>query len=264
MTMPTITQWAQEEELVTHNKKSKMESSVDIYTVNDSVNSGDNDDSNYLNNIFSNITNRSAEKLQSNPIFYSQIWNILNESQMKNNQYQVIVHLKWKILLTSFQILPYVCIAKKVAWNYLKMHWGCIYFVDWYWWVAWLCFKVFSMLMSVVPIANWTRKVKNIKIGGTSTRSPVTVIIADLQIPCKHKVSLNFFLRSIGKNGLRYTTFVLSVMEIQIVMLHYERLWKMLPHVIVMKLKRKNVLVIFRKALELHFVIIKGKRKEFV
>ena len=50
-----------------------MESSVDIYTVNNNVNSGDNDDSNYLNNIFSNITNRSAEKLQSNPIFHSKI-----------------------------------------------------------------------------------------------------------------------------------------------------------------------------------------------
>ena len=53
--------------------------------------------------------------------------------------------------------------------------------------------------MSAVPIANWIRKVKNIKIGGTSTRPPVTVIIADLQIPCKHKVSLNFFYVLLAK-----------------------------------------------------------------
>ena len=35
----------------------------------------------------------------------------------------------------------------------------------------------------------------------------------------------------------------------------------MLPHVIVMKLGRKNVSVIFRNALELHFVNIKKKMK---
>ena len=39
-----------------------------ISTVNNDVNSGDKDDSNNLNNIFTNITNRSAGKLQSNSI----------------------------------------------------------------------------------------------------------------------------------------------------------------------------------------------------
>ena len=43
-----------------------MESPVDISTVNNDENSGDNDDSNNLNNIFDNITNRSAEELQRN------------------------------------------------------------------------------------------------------------------------------------------------------------------------------------------------------
>ena len=80
-----------------HRKKSKMESSVDISTVN--KDSGENNDLNNLNNIFNNITNRSAEKLQSNSIFHnfdtdnsnnrpvtrrSQISNILNENQMEN------------------------------------------------------------------------------------------------------------------------------------------------------------------------------------
>ena len=46
-----------------------MESPVDISTVNNDENSGDNDDSNNLNNIFDNITNRSAEELQRNSIF---------------------------------------------------------------------------------------------------------------------------------------------------------------------------------------------------
>ena len=54
-----------------HRKKSKMESSVDISTVNNDGDSGDNDDSNNLTNIFNNITNRSAEKLQSNSIFHN-------------------------------------------------------------------------------------------------------------------------------------------------------------------------------------------------
>ena len=52
-----------------HRKKSKMESSVDISTVN--KDSGENNDLNNLNNIFNNITNRSAEKLQSNSIFHN-------------------------------------------------------------------------------------------------------------------------------------------------------------------------------------------------
>ena len=56
-----------------------------------------------------------------------------------------------------------------------------------------------------------------------------------------------------------YDTQHLLVMETQIVMLQYVRLWKMLSHVIAMKLKRKNVSVIFRNALELHFANIKGK-----
>ena len=47
------------------------ELSVAISTVNNDVNSGDKDDSNNLNNIFTNITNRSAEKLQSNSIFHN-------------------------------------------------------------------------------------------------------------------------------------------------------------------------------------------------
>ena len=52
-------------------KKSKMESSVDISTVNKDVNSGENNDLNNSNNIFNNITNRSAEKLWSNSIFHN-------------------------------------------------------------------------------------------------------------------------------------------------------------------------------------------------
>ena len=47
------------------------ELSIAISTVNNDVNSGDKDDSNNLNNIFTNITNRSAEKLQSNSIFHN-------------------------------------------------------------------------------------------------------------------------------------------------------------------------------------------------
>ena len=89
-----------------HRKKSKMESSVDISTVNKDVNSGENIDLNNLNNIFNNITSRSAEKLQSNSMFHnfdidnsnnrpitrrSQISNILNENQMENQPVQVIV-----------------------------------------------------------------------------------------------------------------------------------------------------------------------------
>ena len=81
-----------------HREKSKMESSVDISTVNKDVNSGENNDLNNLNNIFNNITNRSAEKLQSNSIFHnfdtdnsnnrpvprrSQMSNILSENQME-------------------------------------------------------------------------------------------------------------------------------------------------------------------------------------
>ena len=76
-----------------------MESSVDISTVNNDVNSVDNDGSSSLKDIFNNITNRSPEKLQSNSIFHnfdtdnsnnrpitrkSQISNILNENQMEN------------------------------------------------------------------------------------------------------------------------------------------------------------------------------------
>ena len=76
-----------------------MESSVDISTVNNDVDSGDNHDSNNLTNIFNNITNRSAEKLQSNSIFHnfntdksnngpvtrrSQISSILNKNQLEN------------------------------------------------------------------------------------------------------------------------------------------------------------------------------------
>ena len=38
-----------------------MESYVDISTVNNDANSGDNDDSNNLNNIFNNIIYRKAE-----------------------------------------------------------------------------------------------------------------------------------------------------------------------------------------------------------
>ena len=89
-----------------HRKKSKMESSVDISTVNKDVNSGENIGLNNLNNIFNNITSRSAEKLQSNSMFHnfdidnsnnrpitrrSQISNILNENQMENQPVQVIV-----------------------------------------------------------------------------------------------------------------------------------------------------------------------------
>ena len=83
-----------------HRKKSKMESSVDISTVNKDVNSGENNDLNNLIYIFffNNVTNRSAEKLQSNSIFHnfdtdnsnnrpvprrSQISNILSENQME-------------------------------------------------------------------------------------------------------------------------------------------------------------------------------------
>ena len=122
MTMPTIIQWAQEEELVTHNKKSKMESSVDIYTVNNNVNSGDNDDSNYLNNIFSNITNRSAEKLQSNPIFHSQIWNILNESHMENQPVSGYCSLKMENITDIFSSSTVCAMQKK--WH--ETIWKCI------------------------------------------------------------------------------------------------------------------------------------------
>ena len=62
--------------------------------------------------------------------------------------------------------------------------------------------------MSAVLIASGTRKVKNIKIGGTSTSPPVTLIIVDLQIAWEHKVPLKCFLRSVDKNGLGYTIFV--------------------------------------------------------
>ena len=80
-------------------EKSKMQSYVDISTVNNDVNSWDNDDSNNLNNIFTKIIYRKAEKLQSNSIFQnfdtdnshnrpvtqrSQISNILKENQMEN------------------------------------------------------------------------------------------------------------------------------------------------------------------------------------
>ena len=53
-----------------HKKTSKIESSVDISTVNNNKNSGDDDDLDNLDNSFNNITNRSAEKLQSNSIFH--------------------------------------------------------------------------------------------------------------------------------------------------------------------------------------------------
>ena len=81
-----------------------MESSVDIYTVNDNVNSGDNDDSNYLKNIFSNISNRSAGTSTRSPVTV------------------IIVHLqiprKHKLPLNFF----YVLLAKMV---YDTQHLSC-------------------------------------------------------------------------------------------------------------------------------------------
>ena len=76
--------------------------------------------------------------------------------------------------------------------------------------------------MSAVHIADGTRKVKNIKTGVTSTRPPVTLIIVDLQIAWKHKVLLKCFYVLLTK--MVYDTQLLSVMEIQIVMLQYVRL----------------------------------------
>ena len=56
------------DEQMTTGKKPKWYHLL-TFTVNNDVTGGDNDDSNNLNNIFNNATNRLAEKSQSNLIF---------------------------------------------------------------------------------------------------------------------------------------------------------------------------------------------------
>ena len=61
--------------------------------------------------------------------------------------------------------------------------------------------------MSAVPVANGTRKVKNIKTGGTSTRPPVNINHSRSSNSMETQGAIEMFLGSVDKTGLRYTTF---------------------------------------------------------
>ena len=103
------------------------------------------------------------------------------------------------------------------------------------------------------------KKSDKYKTGEMTIRLLVTLIIADLLIAWKYKVPFNFFYALLAK--IVYDTQYLWVMEIQIIMLQYLKPLKRLHQVIVVTFRKTNVLVIFRKELELHLVNIKRKTK---